>query len=102
MSDRFPKPQKGAIFYEDSSSYATLASYPIARGHVVVVWKKRVLNFVMQIKEGKPVLIVIHEGCLRAIISEMLGEVFNSTKCDTSSEEVYLLDTKLRTVSKVE
>jgi len=37
-----PKPRRGAIFYEDNKLYATLASYPITKGHVVVVWKKKV------------------------------------------------------------
>jgi diadenosine tetraphosphate (Ap4A) HIT family hydrolase len=36
MSD-FPKPLKGAIFYEDSKLYATLANLPITKGHVVIV-----------------------------------------------------------------
>ena len=42
MSEDLPKPRKGAIFYEDKKCYACLANYPIANGHVVVVWKKKV------------------------------------------------------------
>jgi diadenosine tetraphosphate (Ap4A) HIT family hydrolase len=37
-----PKPQAGAIFYEDEQLYATLAEFPITRGHVVIVWKESV------------------------------------------------------------
>ena len=36
------KPDKRSIFYEDGKIYACLASFPIVRGHVVVVWKKDV------------------------------------------------------------
>ncbi|MBS3168778.1 HIT domain-containing protein [Candidatus Woesearchaeota archaeon] len=38
----FPKPDEKSIIYEDSKIYSCLASYPITRGHVVVVWKKKV------------------------------------------------------------
>lgn len=34
-----PIPPKEAIFYEDELVYACLASFPMTRGHVVVVWK---------------------------------------------------------------
>lgn len=37
-----PKPPRAAIVYEDAQVYACLASYPIARGHTVVVWKRPV------------------------------------------------------------
>ena len=42
MHKDLPKPDEGAVFYEDKKLYATLASYPIARGHTVIVWKKNV------------------------------------------------------------
>ena len=32
------------MIYEDELLYACLATYPIARGHVVVVWKKDVTD----------------------------------------------------------
>jgi len=38
------KPKKGAVFYEDKRLYATLANYPIAKGHVIVVWKKKIID----------------------------------------------------------
>ena len=43
MSD-LPKPKPGAVFYEDKKLYAALANYPIAQGHVVVVWKRKVTD----------------------------------------------------------
>jgi diadenosine tetraphosphate (Ap4A) HIT family hydrolase len=42
MKEELPKPKKGAIFYEDKKIYAALANYPITKGHVIVVWKKKV------------------------------------------------------------
>jgi diadenosine tetraphosphate (Ap4A) HIT family hydrolase len=40
--EKLPRPYKNAIIYEDKKLYACLANNPIARGHVVVVWKKDV------------------------------------------------------------
>ncbi len=37
-----PKPFLQAIFYQDRKLYACLANYPLAKGHVVIVWKKNV------------------------------------------------------------
>ena len=37
-----PKPSGKALIYEDKKVYVCFASYPIGRGHTVVVWKKRV------------------------------------------------------------
>ncbi|MBI2045097.1 HIT family protein [Candidatus Pacearchaeota archaeon] len=37
-----PGLKKKAVFYEDEKVYAALSSHPIARGHVVVMWKKEV------------------------------------------------------------
>ncbi len=36
-----PNPPLGAIYYEDSRLYVCLASFPITKGHCVVVWKER-------------------------------------------------------------
>ena len=44
MYKDLPKPKKGAVFYEDKKLYATLANYPITKGHTVVVWKKKVMD----------------------------------------------------------
>ncbi|MDP3995520.1 MAG: HIT family protein [bacterium] len=42
MSKSIPKPHPKAIIHHDKKLYACLASYPITRGHCVVVWKKPV------------------------------------------------------------
>src|SRR3989338_1180758 len=44
MHKDLPKPKEGAVFYEDKNLYATLANYPITKGHVVIVWKKKVTD----------------------------------------------------------
>ena len=44
MRADLPKPKKEAVFYEDKKLYATLASHPIIKGHVVVVWKNKVTD----------------------------------------------------------
>ncbi len=36
-----PSPGKDSLFYEDKKLYACLASYPVTRGHSVVVWKEK-------------------------------------------------------------
>ncbi|HEX8993714.1 MAG TPA: HIT family protein [Candidatus Paceibacterota bacterium] len=45
--DTLPTPPKESIIYEDDRLYVCLASYPLAKGHTVVVWKDDVpdLNF---------------------------------------------------------
>ncbi|OGL70598.1 hypothetical protein A3B32_01545 [Candidatus Uhrbacteria bacterium RIFCSPLOWO2_01_FULL_53_9] len=42
MHADLPIPKPEAIVYENAHLYACLATYPITRGHVVVVWKKHV------------------------------------------------------------
>ncbi|MBR9693128.1 HIT family protein [Candidatus Woesearchaeota archaeon] len=42
MNADLPEPKRGAVFFEDEKLYATLANYPISKGHVVVVWKNKV------------------------------------------------------------
>ncbi len=54
--------------------------------------KERVLNFVNKVDKSTPILIVTHEGCLRAILSEILNFSFLSPKCDTRSNEVIILN----------
>lgn len=38
--EELPKPEKEAMIYEDEKLYVCMASYPIAKGHTVVVWKE--------------------------------------------------------------
>ena len=42
MRSALPKPLQKAMIYEDKNLYACLATHPVAKGHVVVVWKKNV------------------------------------------------------------
>lgn len=42
MSNNMIKPSEEAMIYEDEVLYACLATYPIAKGHVVVILKKDV------------------------------------------------------------
>ena len=37
--EKLPIPPKEAIIYEDEKLYVCLASFPITKGHTVVVWK---------------------------------------------------------------
>ena len=46
-----PKPKKDAVIFEDDKLYACLASYPIVRGHTVIVWKKKVADLHLLSKE---------------------------------------------------
>lgn len=49
--DKLLEPKKEAIFYEDNSLYAYLASFPISKGHSIVVWKKPVTDLHLLSKE---------------------------------------------------
>lgn len=42
MHPKLPKPSPKAMIYEDQFLYVCLATYPITRGHVVIVWKEEV------------------------------------------------------------
>src|SRR3989344_1435898 len=42
MSSTFPKPTPQELIWEDRLMYAALARFPIAKGHVIVAWKKPV------------------------------------------------------------
>lgn len=49
--DILTAPNPEAIFYEDEKIYTCLASYPIAKGHSIVVWKKPVTDLHLLSKE---------------------------------------------------
>ena len=44
MHSKLPKPPPAAIIYQNHLLYACLATYPITRGHVVVVWKEEITD----------------------------------------------------------
>lgn len=63
--------------------------------------KERVLAFIKKIREDQDVLIVMHSGCLTAILSETLKLKFNSSKCKNETNEVYILNTLEKSISKL-
>ncbi|MDD2823064.1 MAG: HIT family protein [Candidatus Daviesbacteria bacterium] len=42
--DNLTSPNSDKVFYEDEKVYACLASFPITKGHSIVVWKKPVTD----------------------------------------------------------
>lgn len=40
MEARLPKPSSKSLIYQDEKLYVCLASYPIIKGHTVIVWKE--------------------------------------------------------------
>ena len=52
--------------------------------------KKRIINFIKELKEDR-ILIVTHEGCLRAIFSEILNIDANSSKCNSQPNKFYTI-----------
>jgi broad specificity phosphatase PhoE len=63
--------------------------------------KKRIWIFIKHLKEKKPVLLVTHEGCLRAIISQVLKVKFTSNKCKTEPNQIFMLDTTKKRITIV-
>ncbi|MFH1401756.1 MAG: histidine phosphatase family protein [Parcubacteria group bacterium] len=53
--------------------------------------KKRVISFIKKLaeKKFKKILLVIHDGTARAILSEHYNAKFNSKRCDTSDDKIY-------------
>jgi len=58
--------------------------------------KSRVLKFIKSLenKNYKKVLVVSHEGPVRAILSEYYMINFNSKKCDSPKEAIYEIEVK--------
>lgn len=56
--------------------------------------KKRVVSFIKKLfaKKFKKILLVIHDGTARAILSEYYNTNFNSKKCDTSDDIIYSIE----------
>ena len=60
MDKNFPKPKKESIIYEDRFLYSCLASHPIAKNHVIVIWKQRVRDLhLLKIKEYEHLMKVV-------------------------------------------
>lgn len=71
MNSKLPKPDKRSIIYEDAKLYACLASFPIAKGHVVVVWKEPLQDLHLLCKEDYEYLMdkvdMIRNAMLKAL-----------------------------------
>jgi diadenosine tetraphosphate (Ap4A) HIT family hydrolase len=71
MKEQLPNPKKGAIFYEDKKIYAALANYPITKGHVVIVWKKKVSDIHLLDKEDYQHLMNIVEKVRNSMLKTL-------------------------------
>ena len=59
--------------------------------------KNRVLNFINKLEKSGSFLVVTHEGCLRAVISEYLDKDFYSKQCNSKPDEIRIIqDENLR------
>lgn len=79
MHKTFPTPHPNAIVYEDKKLYACLASHPITRGHVVVVWKKPVADLHLLGRADYEYLM------------ERVDEVRNAMRAALGIKKVYLI-----------
>ena len=79
MHKDLPKPKEGAVFFEDKYLYATLANYPIAKGHVVIVWKKKVTDLHLLAKKDYEYLM------------DIVDDVRNSMLKTLKIKKVYLI-----------
>ena len=71
MHLKFPKPSPKAIIYEDQFLYACLASHPVTRGHVVVVWKEKVSDLKGLVKHDYELLMDTVNAVRSAILQTL-------------------------------
>ena len=62
------KPQTDAIVYEDDKLYCCLATYPIAKGHLIVAWKDEVRDLHLLGKEDYEYLMWIVDKARNALL----------------------------------
>ncbi|MDP2655558.1 MAG: HIT family protein [bacterium] len=75
----FPRPAPESIIYDADKLYVCLASFPITRGHTIVVWKEPVRDInLLQRQDYEYLMDVVDE--VRASLLKVLGV-----------EKVYLL-----------
>jgi diadenosine tetraphosphate (Ap4A) HIT family hydrolase len=79
MMESLPTPPKEAILFEDGRLYVCLASFPITRGHTVVVWKHRTEDLHLLTREEYEYLMDIVDAARNALLSAL------------SVEKVYLM-----------
>ncbi|MCR4327600.1 MAG: histidine phosphatase family protein [Nanoarchaeota archaeon] len=56
--------------------------------------KIRVLNFINKLEKSTSVLVVTHEGCLRATISDYKNKDFYSEQCNSKPDEIRVIRDK--------
>ncbi len=71
MDKCLPKPCKEAIIFEDEKLYVTLASYPIAKGHTVVVWKEDVDDLHLLKEAGYDYLMDVVDSARDALLKTL-------------------------------
>ncbi|MFA5933086.1 MAG: HIT family protein [Microgenomates group bacterium] len=69
--DNLTTPNSDAVFYEDDKVYACLASFPIAKGHSIVVWKKPVTDLHLLSREDYEYLMNIVDKTRDALMKVM-------------------------------
>lgn len=79
MRTKLPKPFGQTIIYEDLKLYVCLASYPIVKGHTVIVWKKSVSDLHLLSKKDYEYLM------------DKVDEVRNSLMKTLKVKKVYLI-----------
>lgn len=56
------------IFYKDKYLYTTLANYPITKGYVVIVWKKKVTDLhLLKKKDYESLMDAVRYAMLKAL-----------------------------------
>ena len=69
-----PKPPAEAMIFEDDKLYVCLASFPLTRGHSVVVWKKKVKDLNLLDREDYEHLMDVVELARKAIMKTLMVE----------------------------
>lgn len=69
--NKLPTPPAEAIIFEDDKLYVCLASFPIAKGHVVVVWKEELADLHLLSQEDYRHLMDIVEMARTAMLKTL-------------------------------
>jgi len=68
MDNSLPKPDPRAIIFDSDKLYVCLASYPMTKGHTVVVWKKDVTDLHLLNEEEYDYLMDIVDAARDALL----------------------------------
>jgi len=63
--------------------------------------KKRVLDFIKNLKKENMILIITHDRGLRAILSEVLNIKFSSSKLYMAPDDVFMFDEEKNKITKI-